>query len=151
MVFFVCIIWPEQFTAPECILICIYKATGSRWKCFNYLFRWVPPWQRVLNCKMEKIKKLKLKLFFFNINYVMLCNVSCNFRYDVLVWSRYCTVDGDFFMSTVCQMCKKVYYQFIYCFWIMCIFHIVNVLITICMLFQESQWHLGKKNCHCFI
>lgn len=40
--------------------------------------------------------------------------------------------------------CIRLKGQFIYCFWIMCTLN-VNVLITICMLFWESQWHLGKK------
>lgn len=65
--------------------------------------------QRVFHCKMD------LKKHTLNISYVMLCNVSCNSRCKVLVLSRYCTVDGTF-LCLLCQTCKKVYCQFIYCF-----------------------------------
>lgn len=88
----------------------------------------------VLNCKMERIKKHQ------NIIYVMLCNVSCNFRCKVLVLSRYCTVDGTFLCLLYVSNVKKKGLLLVYLLFLKYVYtYIVNVLITISMPFWESQ------------
>lgn len=67
----------------------------------------------------------------FNISYVMLCNVSCNFRCKVLVLSRYCTVDGDFlcllYVSNVQKGLLSVYLLFL------------NYVLTYCKRFDDNM------------
>lgn len=76
----------------------------------------------------------------------MLCNVTCNFRCKVLVLSRYCTVDGTFLCLLYVSNVQKRFIVSLFILYELRVYlYIVNVLITIRMLF------LGKKNCHCFI